>query len=343
MMFCREEMPAKRKWKLCESRCRSVHISSYRSFFPFHFSPLSIFYIRFCLFTMGCDGGTIATRRSLVVRTKKEAAKGSEEEHHLLRWTNCSLSGNPLVAPIVCDDLGNLFNKESVLEAILSKRLPPGFAHLSLRTMHDVELAPITRTSAHHHPGEMASSGSYADAGMLSFMCPVTFEELGKKNGRFVALLPCKHVVAEKCFAELPKGVCPHCGDSVERLIVLNGSEEEVAKQRVEMEEMMGQLEKKRKRKKVKEEKRKKRAEKAESLEKGKEEDEERGEDRREKKHERRESTSPSSGETEKSERTTKKPKVSSILNMSDRVYESLFLKEPRKFVSPTDAFAFRH
>lgn len=40
----------------------------------------------------------------------------------MILWTTCALSGLPLVAPIVADALGQLFNKQSVLEHLLAAK-----------------------------------------------------------------------------------------------------------------------------------------------------------------------------------------------------------------------------
>ena len=36
------------------------------------------------------------------------------------RWRVCSYSGEPLDAPVVVDELGNMFNKAAVLEGMLT-------------------------------------------------------------------------------------------------------------------------------------------------------------------------------------------------------------------------------
>lgn len=66
-------------------------------------------------------------------------AQVNPEEERLARWTTCHLSGEPLNRPIVADELGNLFNKEAVLQALLSKSLPLGLKHIQ-GLKHVVEL-----------------------------------------------------------------------------------------------------------------------------------------------------------------------------------------------------------
>eukprot|EP00983_Pelagomonas_calceolata_P092910 1157720-Pelagomonas_calceolata.AAC.2 len=49
----------------------------------------------------------------------------------LLRFTQCHLSGQPLQPPCVVDELGNLFNKDALLQALLNKTLPPSLSYIS--------------------------------------------------------------------------------------------------------------------------------------------------------------------------------------------------------------------
>lgn len=86
-----------------------------------------VFYI-----IMGCDGGSIPMREDMV-RVKKTAGPPSTQEKLndlAIRWSTCSLSAEPLRVPIVADMLGNLFNKEALLAAALSKSLPEAFSHI---------------------------------------------------------------------------------------------------------------------------------------------------------------------------------------------------------------------
>lgn len=38
------------------------------------------------------------------------------EEERLAKWTMCQLTGQPLTPPCVVDELGNLFNKDAVIQ-----------------------------------------------------------------------------------------------------------------------------------------------------------------------------------------------------------------------------------
>lgn len=77
---------------------------------------------------MGCDGGSIPTRQEQV-KTRKKEKRLDDESDSSSKWKVCSLSSLPLKAPIVCDRLGNLFNKSVLLEAMISKSLD-GYPHI---------------------------------------------------------------------------------------------------------------------------------------------------------------------------------------------------------------------
>lgn len=63
------------------------------------------------------------------------------EEERLARWTTCHISGELLQPPVVADRLGNLYNKEAVLQGLLSKTLPPGLEHIhGLKSVTELNL-----------------------------------------------------------------------------------------------------------------------------------------------------------------------------------------------------------
>ena len=78
---------------------------------------------------MGNDGGSIPRRQELV-KLKKKKAKVEKGEQNRSKWGLCTLTKQPLTAPIVADKLGLLYNKTAVLEALLEGPLPSEFAHI---------------------------------------------------------------------------------------------------------------------------------------------------------------------------------------------------------------------
>ena len=49
----------------------------------------------------------------------------------MAKWTRCQLSGEPLNPPCVSDELGHLFNKDAVVNALMERTVPPALAHIS--------------------------------------------------------------------------------------------------------------------------------------------------------------------------------------------------------------------
>jgi hypothetical protein len=139
---------------------------------------------------MGCDGGSIVGRSELVKTKKTESTDGThyfsefivhvsgslirstssgKHEANFSRWRSCTFSQEILAAPVVCDDLGNLFNKSALIEALIAKALPPMLSHI--RGLRDVFAVTLRAKEAGEADDEMGSV----------FVCPVT---LLPANGR---------------------------------------------------------------------------------------------------------------------------------------------------------------
>ncbi|CAL9731064.1 hypothetical protein MOUN0_L00298 [Monosporozyma unispora] len=76
---------------------------------------------------MGADGGSINKSSNLKLHVERTSNDYKARDDNLLefslesRWECCKISNLPLRLPIVSDYLGNLYNKESVLEWLLCK------------------------------------------------------------------------------------------------------------------------------------------------------------------------------------------------------------------------------
>ena len=65
-------------------------------------------------------------------------------EAKLAKWTRCNLSGELLQPPCVADELGNLYNKDAVVQALVSKSLPPSLSYISsLKHLIDLRCATV--------------------------------------------------------------------------------------------------------------------------------------------------------------------------------------------------------
>jgi hypothetical protein len=130
----------------------------------------------------------------------------------------CALTGEPLAPPVVACELGCLYNKAAVIEALLNKSARP----LDDRFAHLTSLKDLTAVTLHADPeqadagaargkaaAQAASSG--ADEGVTeraSFYCPVTKLPFNGRH-RFYAVRPSGHVVSERALAMTHFALCP--------------------------------------------------------------------------------------------------------------------------------------
>ncbi|OIS97082.1 PREDICTED: protein RTF2 homolog [Nicotiana attenuata] len=200
-------------------------------------SPFSTLVLRLRLRGGGGDGGaTGAESRDCYLKmyATKKPDKIDPNEIRLSKWLNCALSNESLKHPVVVDKLGNLFNKEALVEALLKKRVPKQFGYIKgLKDMIPVELSVI--------PGKV--DRGVGDGEGTRFQCPITGLEFNGKY-KFFALRGCGHVLSAKALKEVKSSGCLVCHkEFVESdKLVINGSEEEVAALRERMEEERAKL-----------------------------------------------------------------------------------------------------
>lgn len=127
----------------------------------------------------GNDGGVVATKRYLI-KTKDAEYKnkrGQDDSTLVARMSTCAVSGEPLKEPVVCDELGSLFNKEAVLALLLerasasrSAAVSPAFAHIkSIKK----DVISVTATPNPAYKG---------DNNVAAFVCPVSMIEANGKQ-----------------------------------------------------------------------------------------------------------------------------------------------------------------
>lgn len=188
---------------------------------------------------MGNDGGSIPKRDDLV-KTRPNKARVDEKEKQSTRWTECSLSKAKLQEPLVCDRLGKLYNKSSILEFLLDQnhfgedgRQVAG--HLtSLKDVVNVTLTRNTQTD--------------------SWICPITLKELGSGIGKFelrwICLVNCGCVLTESGLKQVEGDGCPICEKPVTESITINPSSEEEEEMRFKvLEQRVREKEEKERRK----------------------------------------------------------------------------------------------
>ncbi|KAJ5242433.1 uncharacterized protein N7469_000760 [Penicillium citrinum] len=174
---------------------------------------------------MGNDGGSIPTRRELV----KEAARAPstaqvkeaqrEQQEHF--WATCPLSHKALARPIVSDSVGNLYNKDAVLQFLLPGDDGEGISSKSdceevlcgrVKSLRDVvELHFEVDTELNEHPSDRTNAHRHQRR--EGWICPITAKPLGP-GVKSVYLVPCGHVFAEEAIRQLKGDKCLQCNES---------------------------------------------------------------------------------------------------------------------------------
>ncbi|GAB9463836.1 hypothetical protein Gpo141_00001282 [Globisporangium polare] len=148
---------------------------------------------------MGNDGGVIAVKRKFMRHgnTKARGEKVDQEALRIQKAQTCAISEEPLREPIVACALGNLYNKQALLEHLLAKTLPARFQHIS--SLKDVVTCNFSKKQ-----GE-------SDSKSCLFYCPVTMLEFSGKQP-FVVAPTCGCVVSERSLKEVQTKECLVCG-----------------------------------------------------------------------------------------------------------------------------------
>lgn len=112
---------------------------------------------------MGNDGGSIPTRSELVKTAKVKLINkriNTKNDDGLL----CDLTNLKLEKPIVICKLGYIFNKESLLEKMVKKKLSKEFNHI--KTLKDIK--EVNQDSIINENNKQYN---------IRLMCPITLEE----------------------------------------------------------------------------------------------------------------------------------------------------------------------
>lgn len=179
----------------------------------------------------GGDGGaTGAESRDCYLKmyADKKPDKFDPYEARLAKSTRCTLSAELLKPPCVMDYVGNLYNKEAVVRALLTKSVPRKLRIVikGLKDVVDIHLSSIPGISPDDNRVE------------TKFQCPVTGLEFNGKF-RFVALKCCGHVISEKALKEVKMAACVVCYVPYAEAdkMIINGTEEEAVAMRERWED----------------------------------------------------------------------------------------------------------
>lgn len=199
---------------------------------------------------MGCDGGTIPRRDELVKVKKRPEQKDKDAELAAL-WKCCAITQQALQEPIVTCHLGKLYNKMSLIEALLDRStLPEEFRHIkSLKDVKDLKL-----TKNPEYKSDDDKKGGAVDHRGAPYICPVLSLEMSGKF-RFVAVWNCGCVFSERALKEIKPNNCHKCTKPFndEDIVILNGTtEEDINLMKARMEIRQAKNKKNKDKKKVK-------------------------------------------------------------------------------------------
>ncbi|KAI7934306.1 hypothetical protein MJO28_017207 [Puccinia striiformis f. sp. tritici] len=196
---------------------------------------------------MGNDGGSIPKRDDLV-RTRAGKSRVDEQAKQVTKWADCSLSKQKLENPIVCDRLGKLYNKSSILEFLIDQN------HYGqdgkqvaghVRSLKDVTTVQLTKNTQSN-----------------SWICPISLKEfgigIGKCELRWLCLVDCGCILTEPGLKQVGGNNCPVCGKSIIELITVNPSAQEEEEMRFKVLEQRVKEQEEKERKKSEKKKRKK-------------------------------------------------------------------------------------
>ncbi|XP_003746426.1 replication termination factor 2 [Galendromus occidentalis] len=176
---------------------------------------------------MGCDGGTIP-RRDELVRTKQKGEQKDAKSENAFKWKHCAISQQALKKPIVACDLGRLYNKEAVIQYLLTKTEAPVEIASHIRQLKDVTELKLTDNPAYR---DVESKGAECvDHAVSPYVCPTSLLEM---NGayKFMFNRRCGCVLSERALKNVKTEKCLKCGGGFDTndLITLNPSDDERA------------------------------------------------------------------------------------------------------------------
>lgn len=158
-------------------------------------------------------------------------------ELHKTRMTLCQISQEELKEPIVACKLGNLYNKEAIIGALLNKSMPEHAAHI--RALKDVKLCIISWAEPENKDQAPSLAGRPQDDDTRQKMvCPVTRDDLESANHKASVIWSSGAVISSKSLKMMKMKECPVSGkpfDPEKDVIPLAPDKEELQKLRQQL------------------------------------------------------------------------------------------------------------
>ncbi|KAL0589309.1 hypothetical protein ABG067_002528 [Albugo candida] len=178
---------------------------------------------------MGNDGGVIAVKRKFMrhAQGEKKQEKAEQELVRRQKIQHCALSEEPLREPIVACRLGNLYNKQVLLEHLLARTIPDQFQHI--KSLRDV-------VSCNFSQKDNVKSDQIDTKKQAFYHCPISMVEF---NGchQFVVLESCGCIISAKAWKELRSKECLVCGTQLTKVktipLFLSGEEYKAKQQQL--------------------------------------------------------------------------------------------------------------
>lgn len=128
-------------------------------------------------------------------------------------WKCCRLSNKKLQLPIVSDCKGHLFNKEAILEWLLT----PGREDYS-----QVQISQFSHIRKLDDVVELRGLKEQGD----SLICEYGDNIVGETGAKLIYLVPCGDMLPNSSLQVLEKKFCPKCGESFQEsdVIMINPS-----------------------------------------------------------------------------------------------------------------------
>ena len=174
---------------------------------------------------MGCEGGSIAGRQDLVKVKAKAVVESDPRQGQRERLSTCALTHHPLLPPCVVDQLGALYNKDAIIQHLLSSRSQQPAAAASASSPSSLRALPHIQRL--RDVMEAKVSFAMQSAGDRLLVCPVTGVG-GTGHHRFVCMRCCGVLLSEQAMREVGTERCLGCGLELQRKEEGLGSEYEL-------------------------------------------------------------------------------------------------------------------
>ncbi|KAK6507985.1 hypothetical protein TWF481_006405 [Arthrobotrys musiformis] len=189
---------------------------------------------------MGNDGGSIPTRRELVKSPTRQKTtselRSQSSQNATYHWSFCPLSKTPLKSPVVSDSHGRLFNKDAVIEWLIT---PDKFGDgedvmkvSGVKGLKDIIHVKFEVGEEKDRADEVLNGGIMNGNGASGrkevWVCPITRKELGPGT-HSVYLVPCGHAFAEAAVKEIKEDTCLVCSEKFDKedgVVKINPTEE---------------------------------------------------------------------------------------------------------------------